>query len=108
MTRHALCDCCKAVFGIVHVNGLSGSEQTYPTNKYGETYGAVIYGSGEELDLVAVVTTNGKEGYIKNSDVNKYAGDNANTPGEAMEYMSHREGVGVGFVDGDINILYKK
>lgn len=95
------------IVGIAHVNELSGSEQTYPTNKYGKTYGEDIYGSNEEPDLVAVVTTNGKEGYIKNSDVNKYAGGNVNTPEEAMEYMSHREDVvriPVYTKDGDVII----
>lgn len=81
------------IFGIMYVNESSGNEQAYLTNKYGETYGEDIYDSAEEPDLVAVVATNGKEGYIKNSDVNKYAGGNVNSPEEAMEYMENRDEV---------------
>lgn len=78
------------IFGMAYVNEPRGSEQVYSVNKYGETYGEQIYGSSEEPDLVAVVATNGKEGYIKNSDVNKYGGGNVNSPEEAIEYMKSR------------------
>ncbi len=65
----------------------------YEVNKHGETYGRQIYGTEEEPDLIQVTATNGNEGYIRQSDIDKYAGGNVKTPEEAMEYQNKSEQV---------------
>lgn len=74
------------ILGGIIVPKLQGRETVYETNKYGETYGRQAYDSDEEPDLLAVTATNGKQGYIKQSDVDKYGG-NVSSLEEALEYQ---------------------
>lgn len=65
----------------------------YNTNKKGETYGKQDYNSEEEPDLLAVTATNGKRGYIRQTDIDKYAGGEVNSPDEAMEYEKNNKNI---------------
>lgn len=58
----------------------------YPTNKNGQTYGNVCHVMVEDYpDLIGVVATNGKEGYVYKEDfVDEYI---PQSPEEAVEYM---------------------
>lgn len=80
----------------------------FDTNKYGETYGETDPDSGEEPDLMAVIATNGREGYIKKKEFDKKAGGNVSSPEEAVEYEKRTAGKTVKLPvynkDGDIVI----
>lgn len=66
-----------------------------PRNSKGETYGTALteaeFGiDSYDLDLVGVVATNGREGYIRTDDtVWKHWRSRINTPEDAMEYMDY-------------------
>ena len=80
----------------------------FNTNKYGETYGETDPDSGEEPDLMAVIATNGKEGYIKKKEFDEKAGGNVSSPEEAIEYEKRTAGKTIKLPvynkDGDIVI----
>lgn len=72
---------------------VQGSELKYKVNENGETYGKQIPGSEEEPDLIACTATNGKDGYVKQTDMDKYGGGNVKSPEEAKEYMNSCEDI---------------
>lgn len=80
----------------------------FKTNKYGETYGVADSETGEEPDLVAVVASNGKKGYIKQKEFDEKAGGNVSSPEEAVEFEKKTAGkilkIPVYNKDGDIVI----
>ncbi|MEF2560461.1 MAG: hypothetical protein U0M96_05175 [Eggerthellaceae bacterium] len=51
--------------------------EEYQINDHGETYGSLMFANeiGEEPDLIAVLATNNKEGYIYSEDFNNVALD---------------------------------
>lgn len=68
------------------------ADGSLPVNASGETYGSITDAAktGQELDLVLVMATNGKEGYVRQADLSKAerAADGART---ASDLMAERE-----------------
>lgn len=66
---------------------ISSLKPDYPTNKNGQTYGEVPDVMPEDYpDLVGVVATNGKEGYVYKEDfLDEYI---PQSPEDAVEYMN--------------------
>ena len=93
--RVALIIACVVVMAILLLAFMStitkDETHTYKTNGAGLTYGKQLENSDEEPDLLEVTATNGKTGYIKTKDVNKYGGGNVSTPEEAAAYMESDE-----------------
>ncbi|MGE9875778.1 hypothetical protein ACQQ9V_07630 [Hornefia butyriciproducens] len=93
--RVALIIACVVVMAILLLAFMStitkDETHTYKTNGDGLTYGKQLENSDEEPDLLEVTATNGKTGYIKTKDVDKYGGGNVSTPEEAAAYMESDE-----------------
>jgi hypothetical protein len=59
-------------------------------NARGETYG--VAGDGSEPDLISAIATNGREGYVRRSELDAAAGANASTPAEALAWQDAHAG----------------
>ena len=59
-------------------------------NARGETYG--VWGDGPEPDLIAAMATNGREGYVRRTELDAAAGANPSTPAQALAWQSAHAG----------------
>ncbi|KTS13628.1 hypothetical protein RSA3_03915 [Microbacterium testaceum] len=61
-------------------------------NDRGQTYGSA--GAGEEPDLIAVVATNGRQGYVDADELADATGSSQNftSPEEALRWQEERAG----------------
>lgn len=64
---------------------------SFPTNDSGETYGSA-WGltPDEEPDLIWVEATNGREGYVRRTELHAADGSQVRNPDEAVAYMHRR------------------
>lgn len=73
------------------VNSIS---HPWATNARGETYG--VTNSQGDPDLISAIATNGKQGYVRSSDLEKANGAQAfSSPEEALEWQSETAGTTV-------------
>jgi len=75
--------------------------KNFPKNKSGQTYGSSSDTEyGEEPDLIAVVATNGKKGYILKTDLHKVDRSDVKNPDEAVQVMAvYNAAASKGFVE---------
>lgn len=61
----------------------------WPINASGETYGSALDAAspGDEPDLIRALTTDGKIGYIRRTEVDAVNGSHVKNPAEALEWM---------------------
>lgn len=59
-------------------------------NARGETYG--VAGDGPEPDLIAAMATNGRQGYVRRTELDSAAGANPSTPAEALAWQDAHAG----------------
>ena len=75
--------------------GIEDKDYVYPKNENGQTYGPDWMGAGEGYeehapDLIAASGVNGKQGYVKRTDLDNLDGSPVSTPEEADEYMERK------------------
>ena len=75
--------------------GIEDKDYVYPKNENGQTYGPDWMGAGEGYeehapDLIAASGVNGKQGYVKRTDLDDPDGSPVSTPEEADEYMERK------------------
>ena len=75
--------------------GIEDKDYVYPKNENGQTYGPDWMGAGEGYeehapDLIAASGVNGKQGYVKRTDLDNLDGSPVSTPDEADEYMERK------------------
>ena len=65
-----------------------GPNAVYPTNAHGQSYGSSLGATSQtgEPDLILVVATNGKTGYVSKSEMNAADGGNVTTPQQAIAW----------------------
>lgn len=59
-------------------------------NAQGETYG--VWGDDAEPDLIAAIATNGREGYVRRTELDAVTGVNPSTPAEALAWQDAHAG----------------
>ncbi|MCL2317355.1 MAG: hypothetical protein FWC46_09780 [Actinomycetia bacterium] len=69
------------------------AQSNFPKNKDGLSYGSVLDASSpeQEPDLVLVVATNGKTGYVRQTDLAAAEGANVSSPEEAVAWQKAKD-----------------
>lgn len=73
--------------------GIDDKNYMYPVNENGQTYGLDWMGDDYEEhapDLIAAQGVNGKQGYVKRTDLDDSDGSLVSTPEEAVQYMERK------------------
>ncbi len=75
--------------------GIEDKDYVYPKNENGQTYGPDWMGAGEGYedhapDLIAAQGVNGKQGYVKRTDLDDPDGSLVSNPEEAVQYMERK------------------
>ena len=75
--------------------GIEDKDYVYPKNENGQTYGPDWMGAGEGYedhapDLIAASGVNGKQGYVKRTDLDDPDGSLVSSPEEAVQYMERK------------------
>jgi len=73
--------------------GIDDKNYVYPKNENGQTYGLDWMGDDYEEhapDLIAAQGVNGKQGYVKRTDLDDPDGSLVSTPEEAVQYMERK------------------
>lgn len=79
----------------------------HSVNEDGESFGSLakVESPAEEPDLIRVIATNGKEGYVQRSQLHDVDGSNVANPEEAIKYMkeweNHPEGISIPVYESD-------
>lgn len=81
--------CACAAFAVYEVLWGHHIISEYKVNENGQTYGKMAENSNEEPDLIETTASNGKTGYIKATDIDKYGGGDINSLEEAKKYMKN-------------------
>ncbi len=75
--------------------GIEDKDYVYPKNENGQTYGPDWMGAGEDYedhapDLIAAQGVNGKQGYVKRTDLDDPDGSLVSNPEKAVQYMERK------------------
>lgn len=84
------------VVGLAFRTSEAGADSVihYDRNSHGLSYGSAANARtpDEEPDLIRVVATNGREGYVTKVSLDEAAGANVNSPAEALAWQESHQG----------------